>query len=148
MILLIGSTNKAPETYAAKRISITSLSLTFNVFGLCATNQSVYSHLCLAVDPISGPATTPEAKLWLARTASRRVPPSVDGGPAGYCPRVLHKHQIVSTTDKLFILYSRHIVNRNLNRSCVIFGRAITIKIALSVTVSFTRTILYGKFNR
>ena len=63
------------------------LQLCFVVY-MRPTNQSRLSYSA-TIDPSSGPSTTLEAKNYLAHTASRRVPPSVDGGPAGYRPRVL-----------------------------------------------------------
>lgn len=57
--------------------------------------------------------------VWLRTIAETLAPTaspaalafSIDGGGDGYCPRVLHKHQIVSTTDFLFIHYYISSVN-------------------------------------
>ncbi len=100
-ILLLGSP-PTPVDYAARAYSpYALLSFAFNVCGTLPGNQSTLtsfhaSRFCVA--PIIYSAEPVEI-LGVEPSST------IDGGGAGYCPRVLSVFQFVSTTDKTIYTY-------------------------------------------
>ena len=98
-VLLLGPPRTPKNHAASARPSYALLSFAFTFCGALPVNQSTLtsfhaSRFCVA--PIIYSAEPVEI-LGVEPSST------IDGGGAGYCPRVLSVFQFVSTTDNLFI---------------------------------------------